>query len=210
MNNRRKQQITAGQQRVPRSGTPQGAHHLRPSRHRHRDSPVRPSRGRGWARSTSKLRIKITRSRSHAPPPRTRPVHHSVHPPAGRGTVDTHSADGAMATVEGGSPIAVAAWCADPGPGRPRPHPGPRVGCYTACDDSTRSGPGGSHHRCAMGRCLDRSSPQSIPSTLESLRASRRRPGEARRLLHCRPIPSQAQPRCGRDRLAVECPPSEH
>jgi hypothetical protein len=41
-------------------------------------------------------------------------VHHSGHPAAGRGRIDTHPAGGAMATGEGGSPIPVAAWCAAP------------------------------------------------------------------------------------------------
>jgi hypothetical protein len=71
-----------------------------------------------------------------------------------------------------------------------------------------RSGPSGSHYRCAMGRCLDRSSPQPIPSALESLRASRRRPGEARRSTHPPPRAGRAQPCDACDRLAVECPPS--
>ena len=106
----------------------------------------------------------------------------------------------------GGSPIPVAAWCADSGPRRPRP--GPRS-VITACDGLMR-GRGLADHtsRCAMGRCLDRSSPQPIPSALESLRASRRRPGEARRSTHPPPRPGRAQPCDACDRLAVECPPS--
>ena len=71
-------------------------------------------------------------------PGRRRPagtVHHSGHPAAGRGHIDTHPAGGATATGEGGSPIPVAAWCADSGPRRPRP--GPRS-VITACDGLTR------------------------------------------------------------------------
>ena len=71
-------------------------------------------------------------------PGRRRPAGHraSLRAPGGRaGRIDTHPTGGAMATGEGGSPIPVAAWCADSGPRQPRPGPRPAV---TACDGLTR------------------------------------------------------------------------
>ena len=107
---------------------------------------------------------------------------------------------GATATGGGGSQIAVA----DSRRGsmrRPQVRgvhddTRPAVRSCTACDGSTRSAPGGSHHDVRWVGALDRGAPQPIPSYPRRACAPPRRwPGEARRSPHPPPQRGRARPR---------------